>query len=153
MVMSDRNGVNLSSGGDLEWCYLLQLSGWKLYYHEKMIFHHQISSTRLLWSYYIKLKSGIASGAGLLFSYQFMFKYRKKTAYPFLLNYLYQTIKNLFIYIYASIKLNLFFNASSKNENELALVILKSKVSSYFNHWNEAYIHYKKMKKIFSAPF
>jgi glycosyltransferase involved in cell wall biosynthesis len=151
MVMSDRNGGNLCSGGDLEWCYLLQLSGWKLYYNEKMIFHHQISASRLLWSYYIKLKSGITSGAGLLFTYHFMFKYKNKTAYTFLLNYLYQTIKTLFIYIYASIKLNLFFNAYSKDENKLALAILKSKVSSYFRHFYEANKHFKKLKLIFSA--
>ncbi len=153
MVMSDRNGGKLSSGGDLEWCYLLQLSGWKLYYHEKMVFHHQIAASRLLWSYYIKLKSGISSGAGLLFTYQFMFKYGTINAHPFLLSYLYQTIKALFVYIYVSIKLNLFFKGSSKYENELALAVLKSKASSYFNHLNEANMHYKTMKKIFSAAF
>jgi glycosyltransferase involved in cell wall biosynthesis len=153
MVMSDRSAGKLSSGGDLEWCYLLQLSGWKLFYHEKMIFHHQLSSTRLLWSYYIKLKSGIASGAGLLFSYQFLFKYGNKNAYQFLLIYLYQAIKALLVYIYVKIKMNYFFKISSTNENELALAILKSKVSSYFDYWNEAFIHYKKMKKIFSASF
>jgi glycosyltransferase involved in cell wall biosynthesis len=151
MVMSDRNGGKLCSGGDLEWCYLLQLSGWKLYYHEKMIFHHQIATSRLLWSYYVNLKSGIASGAGLLFTYQFIFKYGTQNAPPFLLSYLYQAIKSLSVYIYASIKLNLFFNHISKYENKLALAILKSKASSYFDNLNAANMHYKKMKRIFSA--
>jgi len=151
MVMSDRNGEMLSSGGDLEWCYLLQLSGWKLYYNEKMIFHHQISTSRLLWSYYLKLKSGIASGAGLLFTYQFLFKYGNKNTHSFLLIYLFHVIKSLFVYIYAFIKLNLFFKTSLKNENELALAILKSKTSSYFGHLNEANMHYNKIKFFFNA--
>jgi glycosyltransferase involved in cell wall biosynthesis len=153
MVMSDRNGGKLSSGGDLEWCYLLQLSGWKLYYNEKMTFHHQISSSRLLWSYYLKLKSGIASGAGLLFAYQFMFKYGKKCIHIFLLNYLFHAIKALLVYIYASIKLNLFFKTSLNNDNELALAILKSKALSFFYNFIGANMHYKNIKKFFSASF
>ena len=150
MVMSDRNAGNLSSGGDLEWCYLLQLSGWKLYYNEKMVFQHQIAASRLTWSYYIKLKSGIASGAALLFTYQFMFKYGNKKFHSFLLIYLHQTIKALFVYFYVSKKLNLFFRSSSTHENDLSLSILKSKAKSYFNYFNEANIHFKKLKRFFS---
>lgn len=151
MVMSDRKGGMLSSGGDLEWCYLLQLSGWKLYYNDKMIFHHQIPKSRLLWSYYLKLKSGIVSGTGLLFTYQFLFKCGKKSTFLFFLSYLFNAIKVLLVYIYACIKLNLFFKTSLKKENELALAILKSKTSSYFNYLIEANMHYKNMKKYFSA--
>jgi hypothetical protein len=68
-------------------------------------------------------------------------------SFLFFLSYLFIAIKVLFVYIYACIKLNLFFKTSLKKENELALAILKSKTSSYFNHLIEANMHYKNMKK------
>jgi glycosyltransferase involved in cell wall biosynthesis len=151
MVMSDRESGKLTSGGDLEWCYLLQLSGKYLLYDEKMIFKHQINSKRLHWDYYINLKSGIASGVGLLESYHFIFKYGYKKNILFCLYYLHKMIMSFLIYCFIWTKFILFYNHKIDDKNILGLRILKSKSFSYFTKFRSSFIHYKSLKNTFNA--
>lgn len=73
-IMSDRLGNTLASGGDVEWCYLVQLLGYEVWYDERLTFKHVMTAPRLAWEYYLKLKQGISSGAARLFLYQQFFK-------------------------------------------------------------------------------
>jgi glycosyltransferase involved in cell wall biosynthesis len=151
MVMSDRESGKLTSGGDLEWCYLLQLAGLILYYDERLIFKHQIALTRLNWNYYFKLKSGIASGVGLLESYHFIFKRGYRSNFIFMLHYLHQLAYSILIYYFNWIKLTIFNFNSMDNENRLSLRILKSKSFSYFSQFQSSCIHYKSLNNTFNA--
>ena len=151
MLMSDRESGKLTSGGDLEWCYLLQLSGLILYYDERMIFKHQINSKRLHWTYYVQLKSGIASGVGLLESYHFIFKRGYKSNFFFILHYLYQlTMSTLVFYIFW-IKSKIFHIHKIDDKNILGLNILKSKAFSYITQFRSSFIHYRSLKNTFNA--
>lgn len=147
MIMSDRESGKLTSGGDLEWCYLLQLSGFKLYYDDRLIFQHKLDATRLNWDYYKKLKSGIASGVGLLEPYHFIFKYKYKNSFSFLIYYVKKLFNSILIYSSVSVKNKLF----TKYKNDLGLFIVKSKAVSYCVNLSKAYIHYKQLKSTFNA--
>ena len=147
MIMSDRESGKLTSGGDLEWCYLLQLSGLKLYYDDRLIFHHKLDAIRLTWDYYKRLKAGIASGVGLLEPYHFIFKNDSDNAFSFLIHYIINLLKSLLVLTFFSLKTKLYLNYKS----DLGLIILKSKAFSYCVNIRRAYMHYKHIKKIFGA--
>jgi glycosyltransferase involved in cell wall biosynthesis len=147
MIMSDRESGKLTSGGDLEWCYLLQLSGLQLYYDDRLIFQHKLNDSRLTWDYYKKLKAGIASGVGLLEPYHYIFKNDYKNSISFLIYYLKNLLKSILVYAAVSFKAKL----SSKYVTDLGLIILKSKAESYFVNLIRAYNHYKQLKRTFNA--
>jgi glycosyltransferase involved in cell wall biosynthesis len=147
MIMSDRQSGKLTSGGDLEWCYLLQLSGLKLYYDERLIFQHKLDASRLTWDYYKKLKAGIASGVGLLEPYHYIFKNDYKNSISFLIYYSSKLLKSVLVYVAVSIKAKLFLNY----KNDLGLIILKSKAISYCVNLSKSFMHYKQLKRTFNA--
>lgn len=70
-LLADRKGNELSSGGDVELCMLAELLGFEVHYDDRLIFCHRISSTRLTWDYYRKLKSGISDSFMVVFVYRF----------------------------------------------------------------------------------
>lgn len=82
-VLSDRKGGNLSSGGDVELCFAVQLLGFDLAFDPTLKFDHFIETHRLDWEYYLKLTRGIASSFPLLESYKIV-AFKSKLA--FLLN-------------------------------------------------------------------
>lgn len=55
LLMPDRRGQKLSSGGDAELCYALRLLGWRLWYDERLRLKHYITTNRLDWGYLRKL--------------------------------------------------------------------------------------------------
>ena len=151
LIMSDRKSGKLTSGGDLEWCYLIQLSGYKMLYIDEMTFQHQIGADRLRWSYYIRLKEGIASGAGLLESYHFIFKRGYNNSLLFLSHYIINAIKYLFTFLLVFFKSIIFPGKMEKRNVQLARVILRSKCISYFSNIRQAYFHYLKLNKLLGA--
>tara|TARA_B110001469_G_scaffold117373_1_gene123294 strand:- start:12350 stop:13402 length:1053 start_codon:yes stop_codon:yes gene_type:complete len=59
-LLSDRKGEALSSGGDLELCLALRLSGLKLYFSEALYFKHYMPEGRLTEDYLIRMCHGHA---------------------------------------------------------------------------------------------
>lgn len=55
LMMPDRKGQQLGSGGDAELCYALRLLGWRLWYDERLKLKHCMATTRLDWGYLRKL--------------------------------------------------------------------------------------------------
>jgi glycosyltransferase involved in cell wall biosynthesis len=146
-IMTDRVGKKFTSGGDLEFCYLIQLSGLSLYYDDRLIFKHKLDDSRLTWDYYKKLKAGIASGVGLLEPYHFIFKNDYDSSFLFLIYYFNKLLKALLVFFVVSLKTKL----SSKYVTDLGLIILRSKAESYCVNLSRAYNHYKQLTRTFSA--
>jgi len=57
-LLSDRKGKALSSGGDTEICLALRLSGWRLWYDERLTMKHYLPAQRLRWAYLRGLHRG-----------------------------------------------------------------------------------------------
>ena len=144
MVLSDRKGKELASGGDVELCFLVQLLGFDLWYEESLSFKHFITSPRLDWAYYLKLKKGIASSFPLLNSYKIFFenspsieKLRKQNYRQF-----WFAIKGVFLCQYRS-----FFRPSRKNS--VQLIETKTKVKSFLQNHNRSIQHFEYLLKKF----
>ncbi|MBX7043043.1 MAG: glycosyltransferase [Ignavibacteria bacterium] len=68
-ILSDRKGETLSSGGDVELCYALRLSGHRIYYEPSLVFDHFLKPSRLTWKYLRKLYRGFGRQKPLLEPY------------------------------------------------------------------------------------
>jgi glycosyltransferase involved in cell wall biosynthesis len=54
MILPDRTGAQLLSGGDHELCYLLALSNYDIWYDDRLTFDHFIQSDRMTWAYNLR---------------------------------------------------------------------------------------------------
>jgi hypothetical protein len=69
-LLSDRQGNQLSSGGDSEFCMRAVLLGYKLFYNESLIFEHYIPKERLCDEYRDKLFEGVRVSRLILKEYE-----------------------------------------------------------------------------------
>lgn len=140
-LLSCRKGDELSSGGDVELCYAIQLSGFDLVYLETLGFYHALPENRLSFEYYLKLKAGIASSFPILVSYHIK-SFSNVSAFKWYLFYLeWIAIKGL-------IKSRLFGNRTTKSQIEK--VVTTTKFFSFFRNYSLTIEGVKRNKKIFS---
>lgn len=137
-----RSGSKLTSGEDIELFFGIQLLGFELHFLEDLKFYHILEADRLSWSYFLKLKAGIASSFPLIESYQIhayvsYSEFRKKLLIKFV-NVFKGVIKCGFLR---------FVNPSKENEVELAVVT--SKFHAFFRNYSFALNIYKRNKMIF----
>lgn len=144
-LLTCRIGEKLSSGGDVELCYLISLSGYKIVFIEDLKFYHELLSNRLNWDYYLKLKEGIASSFPLLLSYEALFSgikeekefkgYLRKKFILALKGYVLTSARSL-------------VNPKSRI-NQVQMIETKTKVLSYFRNRNKTKEAFKSLRKIF----
>jgi len=145
-IMSDRKGKSLSSGGDVEWCYLIHLMHYEIWFSDELKFYHLISADRITWSYYLKLKSGIASGSALLFPYLFTFKNDNVSSTLYLIKYLQKLVTFYFFYFLHFSKMAFRTRTIANRGRELGYLIIKAKAKSYRKNILTSFIHYKAIK-------
>ncbi|HEY1165521.1 MAG TPA: glycosyltransferase [Chitinophaga sp.] len=68
-LLAGRNGSNLSTGDDFEYCKRLLLAGFKLYYEQRMQLYHFIPHQRLTVAYREKLMAGILEAGKVISEY------------------------------------------------------------------------------------
>jgi glycosyltransferase involved in cell wall biosynthesis len=147
MVMSGRKGKTLASGEDVEWCYLIQLLGYKVYYDHRLTFLHDMPEGRMNWSYYLRLKQGISSGVCRLLSYHCLFKNTNSGQMYFCFLWFKGMSHSALIYLKLNILQVLYFKKQS-TKNILATVIWKAKAKSYWRDALTSYNHFKNLKSI-----
>src|SRR5690606_21723064 len=86
-LLSDRKGSKLSSGGDVEICYMILLMGYEVWYDKRLTFYHRIEMDRLKWPYYLKLKQGITHSFPVTFVYLYFIKNGARDIRSFILYY------------------------------------------------------------------
>ena len=97
-----RNGDELTSGGDTEYCCWYLLAGYKLWYDEDLVFYHYITDDRLTKEYLTKLIEGTSSFNTVIATYQYLLQdlNLKKSAFKRLKS----IIKSSFLLLISSIK-------------------------------------------------
>lgn len=147
-IMSDRKGNQLFSGGDVEWCWLMQLIGYEVAYSGKLQFIHQLPASRLTWEYYIRLKKGISSSAGLLGTYSYFASTTSKSFLGFVFDYTLKSIKASLLYLKYRIRWGL---RPSRPEDQLSFAILESQMNAYFKQSKKAFAHFRQLQRHFGA--
>ncbi|MBL7858080.1 MAG: glycosyltransferase family 2 protein [Cyclobacteriaceae bacterium] len=71
-VLPDRVGTKLTSGGDTELSYAIRLSGYKLWFSDKLKFEHYLPASRLTETYLYKLVAAMSYCSGLLLLYNYV---------------------------------------------------------------------------------
>lgn len=70
MFLNDRKENQLTSGGDSEICYRIQLAGYQILYSSQLTFKHFLPVKRLTWDYIKKLHVGFAKTNVILNLYE-----------------------------------------------------------------------------------
>ncbi|MHA4843874.1 glycosyltransferase [Flavitalea antarctica] len=71
-ILSDRKGTDLSSGGDLEICFVFRMAGYQIYYIDEIYFQHFIPKERLSIEYLTRLHKGIGKANVFLSAYEYI---------------------------------------------------------------------------------
>jgi glycosyltransferase involved in cell wall biosynthesis len=69
ILMSDRKGNFLSSGGDTELCFALRAAGWQFWYDDDLLLRHFIPKARLQWDYARRLMRGMGRASAFFAIY------------------------------------------------------------------------------------
>lgn len=147
-VLSGRKGKEMSAGDDVEWCWLMQLMGYKIAYSRKLQFTHQLPASRLTWEYYLRLKKGISGSAGLLTTYTFFFSAALRPVIGFVIHYFSKTIKSVLVYLKYWVR---WVGKPSKPENQLSFAILESQMRAFLKQGRSAISHFIQLKKYFGT--
>ena len=70
IVLSDRKGEGLSSGGDSEISKRFSDAGYGIYLDETLTFKHFLSASRLQWPYYLSLRKSFGKANAQLYGHQ-----------------------------------------------------------------------------------
>lgn len=146
-VLLGRTANKLASGEDVEWCYLVQLRGYEIWYNHNLTFGHAISSSRLNWNYYLRLKVGIASGSCRLLPYNCLFKNPDSDSLYFVSQWINKAAFSTLVNLKCNL-LNLFRSNKNPQEQQLVNAIWSAKMISYWSDFFIAYRHYKMLKSI-----
>ncbi len=147
-IMKGPSGKELTRGEDTEWCFMIQLAGFDLWYSSSLKFYHYMSKERMTWAYYLKLKTGIAKGESKLFPYHLFLKSNKPAYYQFLISYTQSLLYHNFIWI--QFRIRNFIKPSRYNSEELSLgkKISKAKAVSFIIDFSPAFRQFIKIKRI-----
>lgn len=147
-ALSGRTRNNLVSGEDVEWCYLIQLAGYQIWYDHRLLFLHHMPQQRMRWDYYLRLKKGISSGVCNLLPYSCLFRNRKMSSILYFKTWFTKMIFALLIYF--KLRILAFVSVNSNNtEQELAITIWREKLFSYWRNSIQSYKHFIQLKNYF----
>jgi hypothetical protein len=147
-LLTGRKGAYVVSGDDVEWCYLVQLAGYEIWYDEQLEFGHLMPSGRMKWTYYLQLKKGIAAGSALLFPYQVYLQQKNSNRFHFLMLYISKTMAVIFQWLRFKLRY-VFTDVQSFPELQLAEVTIKCRCFSFFKNSKLAYMRFCLLKSVF----
>ncbi len=146
--LTDRKGKALSSGGDVELCYALQLIGYSIAYEETLRFKHFMPASRLCMDYYLKLKKAIASQAGLLFVYQYLLKNDKPCLTLFYFDYIRAMTYTFVLLVGSRFKHILGLRRAPFMEKKVAQTVLNAKSRAFVGNLGKVQALFKELSKL-----
>ena len=145
-IMTGPKGTELSRGEDTEWCMMIELMGYELWYSHNLKFYHFMTNARMKWDYYLRLKAGISSGSAKFVSYTPFFNNTPHLFY-FFLEYFNKTLFHSLIWFQFLIRSRITPGRYSKEQLEIGKIINYRKAFSYWNNFRETYRHFKQLQK------
>jgi glycosyltransferase involved in cell wall biosynthesis len=147
-LLVGRKGKEIYGGEDVEFCLLIQLLGYEIWYNSQLKFYHYMTSERMNWPYYLKLKDGISSTSAYFASYMPFFKKGKPTIVSFCFGYLSNYIFFHLVWLHFLVRSKIQPSRYSQEQLELGKVINRRKALSYRSDFRESFLHFKQLKKV-----
>ena len=149
--MKGPSGKELTRGEDTEWCFMIQLAGFDLWYSSSLKFYHYMSKERMTWAYYLKLKTGIAKGESKLLCYHLFLKFQKKSGFYFFILYFKNLLYYNFFWLQFKIRSSIAPSRYSIEELSLGKSIIKAKASTFNKDFTKAYSQFNCLKRILQS--
>jgi glycosyltransferase involved in cell wall biosynthesis len=142
-IMVGPKGNDLTRGEDTEWCFMIELAGYSLWYSSDLLFYHHMPTGRLTWDYLERLKIGNASGVARFQAYAPYYANSQPGKSAFWKSYFLELMRLQVL----DWKLRLL-QKSDNSEVGLGKKINRAKLDSYHRDMKLAYRQYKSLQKI-----
>ena len=109
-----------------------------------------MTSARMTWSYYLKLKQGISSGVAKLEAYTLFLTRANPSALAFLLHYVKCLVFQNMVWWQFNFKKILGFKKYTQEEIELGAVNNRAKAFAFRRDFRITYKHFKQIEKLLS---
>jgi glycosyltransferase involved in cell wall biosynthesis len=145
-LLTDRRGIELSSGGDYELCYAISILGYDIWFDERLRFIHFITRERLTWEYFIRYATDSTGCFDVLSSYKFIASNSAINENPAVF-----VGRNFLWFFRRFMKVN-FLRMLTGNDSDRGKLLLfrhealKYKLVSYFTRFNEILVIHKKIR-------
>ena len=147
-LLVGRKGNEIFGGEDVEFCLLIQLLGYEIWYSSDLKFYHFMPKARMTWSYYLKLKGGMSSTSAFFVAYSPFFQKKPATTRLFYSTYLKNLILNYSVWVQFLLRSRIQSSRYNKEQLELGSIILKRKAQSYNSNFKATFLHFKQLKKV-----
>jgi len=137
-LLQDRSGNSLSSGGDVELCYLAKYLGYQIHYSDRLTFIHRLADHRITWNYYLQLKRGISQSYRTLRIYNFFFHKRS-------------TKRNFFFFYFHDLMIQIkklwFHKEPDQYKREIQNLMVKISLKQWLNIFKVMLLYFKIKKR------
>lgn len=149
-ILTDRKGKELTSGGDVEICAALRLSGWKIWYDPRLLIEHFIPAGRLNWDYLTRLNSGFGKQSVYLDAYYALLPgFTKGTpAGGFWIKESLKALRAL-----AGLAPQIFFKSRARLEGSAAWLVWQNQLARLKTLWQEKGAYGERFAKLRAAPW
>ena len=147
-LLVGRKGNEIFGGEDVEFCLLLQLAGYEIWYSSELKFYHYMPKARMTWSYYLNLKGGMSSTAAFFVSYLPFFQNKAISNSGFYSAYLKNFIFHHIVWLQFLIRNKIQNKRYTSEQSDLGKVIHKRKAQSYRTNFKNTFSHFKQLKRV-----
>ena len=147
-IMEGPKGNELTRGEDTEWCIMIELIGYELWYLNSLKFYHFMTEGRMNWKYYLRLKDGIASGTAKFAPYTPFFKKQTPNYISFFATYSSNYIFFHLVWLHFLVRSKIQPSRYSQEQLQLGKVINRRKALSYRSNFRESFLHFKQLKQV-----
>jgi glycosyltransferase involved in cell wall biosynthesis len=147
-IMVGPKGNELTRGEDTEWCMMIELLGYDMWYSSKLKFFHYMTVGRMQWSYYLRLKEGIASGVAKFEPYTLFLNKYNPSIFSFLIIYFRNTVFSQINWLQFYLRSRVQPKRYSIEHYEIGSVVNRMKATSYRTNFRMAFHHFLQLKKV-----
>jgi glycosyltransferase involved in cell wall biosynthesis len=147
-LLVGRKGNEIFGGEDVEFCLLLQLAGYEIWYSSDLKFYHYMPKARMTWSYYLKLKGGMSSTSAFFSAYIPFFQKQPVSTRLFYGTYFKNYIFSYSVWVQFLLRARFQPKRYNREQLELGSIILKRKAQSYHFNFKATFLHFKQLKKV-----